>query len=104
MRPEIHWIELSSSGRLAIMARPRAGDWLEDEVAGWRAEGIDTVVSLLQADEAHELGLSLEPDLCKQNTMEFISYPIPDRGVPASRRDTAVLGKAIADWTNEGKA
>ena len=35
------------AGRLAIMARPRAGDWLEDEISGWRAQGVEIVVSLL---------------------------------------------------------
>jgi hypothetical protein len=34
---------------LAIMARPRAGDWLDGEIAGWRAQGIGVIVSLLEA-------------------------------------------------------
>ena len=40
------------------MPRPRAGDWLNDEIAGWRSEGIDVVVSLLEADEIADLGLA----------------------------------------------
>jgi len=47
MRPQVYWINLPMAGRLAIMARPRAGDWLDDEISGWRVQGIDTVVSLL---------------------------------------------------------
>ena len=31
----LHWIEMP--GRLAIMARPRADDWLEVDVTEWRA-------------------------------------------------------------------
>jgi hypothetical protein len=32
---------------LAIMPRPRAGDWLEDEIDQWQREGLKIVVSLL---------------------------------------------------------
>jgi hypothetical protein len=34
MRPEAHWIDLPAGARLAIMQHPRAGDWLDDEIAG----------------------------------------------------------------------
>jgi hypothetical protein len=47
----LYWIDLAGRGRLAIAARPRAGDWLPDEVAGWRSEGVDVVISLLQPSE-----------------------------------------------------
>lgn len=69
---------------LAIMPRPRAGDWLEDEVGQWQREGLATVVSLLEPSEVAELELGAEPDLCASRGIEFLSYPIPDRGVPLS--------------------
>jgi protein-tyrosine phosphatase len=69
---------------LAIMPRPRAGDWLEDEIAQWQREGLVSVVSLLEPAEIAELGLGSEPDLCASRGMEFFSFPIPDRGVPVS--------------------
>jgi hypothetical protein len=69
---------------LAIMPRPRAGDWLEDEIAGWQKAGIRTVVSLLESHEVAELGLADESRLCAALGMEFFSFPIPDRGVPTS--------------------
>lgn len=75
MRPKIYWIDVPAGARLAIMPRPRAGDWLDDEIAGWRGQGIDVVVSLLQGDEVEELGLQREPDLCHDAGMEFISFP-----------------------------
>ncbi|WP_158747891.1 hypothetical protein [Acidisphaera sp. L21] len=106
MRPSVYWIDMHGqqpipqvhdkyAGRLAIMARPRAGDWLEDEVVGWKAEGVDTVVSLLERDEVEELGLGLEATLCAQQGMEFISFPIADRGVPASASATAILADTL---------
>lgn len=69
---------------LAIMPRPRAGDWLEDEVSAWSRAGLGIVVSLLEPAEVQELDLSREPSLCASNGIEFLSYPIPDRGVPTS--------------------
>lgn len=69
---------------LAIMPRPRSGDWLEDEVGQWQREGLNTVVSLLEHAEITELDLSAEPGLCASHGIEFLSFPIPDRGVPAS--------------------
>lgn len=104
MRPEVYWIDLPAGVRLAIMARPRAGDWLDDEVAGWRAEGIGVVVSLLEAGEVRELGLDREAGLCHDLDMEFISFPFPDRGVPTSTWETMALAEAIVARLNQGKA
>ena len=114
MRPSVYWIDigglLSGSpernerfGRLAIMARPRAGDWLEDEITGWKAEEIDTVVSLLERDEVDELGLNLEAALCAREGIEFISFPIADRGVPASARAAERLATSLVSRLRNGK-
>jgi hypothetical protein len=103
-RPEVYWIDLPAGVRLAIMPRPRAGDWLADEVAGWRAEGIGVIVSLLEAGEVKELGLHREAGLCYDLDMEFIAFPVPDGGVPASTRETMALAAAIVARLDEGKA
>src|SRR5262249_13299329 len=103
MRSEIHWIEAPTPGRLAIMPRPRAGDWLDDEIAGWRTAGIDTVVSLLEPEEVAELGLQQEATLCHQHGMEFLSFPIRDRDVPASAHAAAALVRTIARQAGAGK-
>jgi protein-tyrosine phosphatase len=91
-------------GRLAIAARPRAGDWLIDAISGWKAEGVDLVVSLLEPDEVHELALQQEPELCRSHGMTFISFPIADRGVPESRRDVTQLARSLATELSEGRA
>jgi protein-tyrosine phosphatase len=104
MRPDIHWIDLPVVGRLAIMARPRAGDWLDDEIAGWRAAGIDIVVSLLEPTEIAELGLDREPALCREHGMELISFPVADRGVPSSPSEAAALARRLAAAIAAGKA
>jgi len=82
MHSELYWIDTATAPRLAIMARPRAGDWLEDEVAHWKRSGVAIVISLLERDEVEELGLEREATLCEENGIDFLSFPIPDRGLP----------------------
>ena len=43
MNPDLFWIPGPWRGRLAVATRPRGGDWLEDEVNGWRRAGLDVV-------------------------------------------------------------
>src|SRR5205823_15134454 len=75
-------------GRLAIVPRPRGGDWLEDEVGAWSQAGLDVVVSLLTQDEVVDLDLAQEAELSRAKGIKFVAFPIPDRSVPLSRRDT----------------
>lgn len=102
--PSIYVVEPIGSGLLAVMARPVPGEWIEDEFAGIAAFGISRVVSLLEPDEAEELGLSEEESLCERNGMEFLSCPIPDRGLPGSVTDfarfTHMLYETIGRGTN----
>ena len=95
MSPEIYWVKQVEPFRLAIMARPRSGDWLRDEITGWRRANVGTVVSLLEPHEIRELGLSDEAALCEASGIEFLSFPIQDRGAPSSIRDTTVLVEGI---------
>jgi protein-tyrosine phosphatase len=104
MQPRVFWIDAPKAGRLAIMPRPRAGDWLEDEIASWRDAGIDTVVSLLEREEIAELGLDRETALCDAQSIELVSFPISDRGVPASLRDTKELVTFVCAELAVGKA
>src|SRR5262245_25790004 len=84
MRTELYWIAGPWPGRLAIMPRPRGGDWLEDEIQSWRRSGVDVVVSLLTREEQTELSLLDEESLCRANGIEFVSFPIVDRSIPSS--------------------
>ncbi|HWT96869.1 MAG TPA: dual specificity protein phosphatase family protein [Terriglobales bacterium] len=104
MLSDIYWINAGLAGRLAIMARPRAGDWLEDEIDNWRKAGIDCVVSLLEPVEVRELGLTEEASLCRGRDMTFTTFPIPDRQVPSSTNETRILVEALHDLIASGKA
>jgi hypothetical protein len=86
MRLDVCWIDLPASARLAIMPRPRAGNRLDEEVAGWKAEGIDVIVSLLEAEEVAELGIHREVGLCHDLDIKFISGPVGRRGRRSARR------------------
>jgi protein-tyrosine phosphatase len=103
MIPKVHWIEAPAAGRLAIVPRPRAGDWLSDEIAGWRAAGIDLVVSLLEPEEVAELGLHDEAGLCGHNMIAFVSFPVPDRGVPRSWLTASDLARLLASRVRDGR-
>ena len=65
MRTTVYRIAGPWHGRLAIVPRPRGGDWLEEEVRSWREAGLDVMVSLLTYDENTELELCQEELLCR---------------------------------------
>jgi protein-tyrosine phosphatase len=103
MSPDLFWIAGPWRGRLAIATRPRGGDWLGDEMNGWRRTGIDVVISLLESDEADQLGLSEESKVAEAEGIHFLSFPIPDRGVPASVPAAISLMADVASSLDEGK-
>jgi protein-tyrosine phosphatase len=111
MRAKLYLIPTPTRGRLAILPRPRGGDWLADEVAAWRRAGVDVVVSMLTPDEVADLELTAEADESRVQAIEFLSLPIPDRGVPAPKvaadliaRLTSLVadGKTVAVHCRQG--
>jgi protein-tyrosine phosphatase len=98
-----YWIESGAPGRIAILPRPRGGDWLADEARMWARAGVDVVVSLLTADEEADFDLADEARAVGENGMEFLPFPVSDRGVPDSR--TAVVGLVthLAEAVRAGK-
>jgi protein-tyrosine phosphatase len=102
-KTEPHWIPAPAAGRLAILPRPRGGDWLSDEIGAWRRAGVDVVVSLLTPDEAADLELNGEAAACREQGIEFVSFPVPDRGLPASRPAMTDLVTRLAERVADGK-
>ncbi len=103
MNADLFWIPGPWRGRLSIAPRPRGGDWLGDEASAWRRAGIDTVVSLLEDEEAAELDLDGERRAVENEAISFISFPIPDRGVPVSTEAATSTIGAIAAQLDAGK-
>ena len=56
------------------MARPRAGEWLRDEINGSRDIGVEYVVALLEASETRELELADEASYREESGIEFIDF------------------------------
>lgn len=103
MKPDIFWIESPWRGRLAILSRPRGGDWLRDEITLWKEAGIDIVVSLLTPRETSDLELQHESTIIHDEGLQFFSFPIPDRDVPASREAVLRSVRELAGELNNGK-
>jgi len=97
MGRELHWVDGPWPGKLALAARPRGGDWLQEEIASWHGAGIDTVLSLLTPEEEQSLDLTNEASVVKARGMNFMQLPIPDREVPGSETEvSAALEKLNA--------
>jgi protein-tyrosine phosphatase len=83
MFTKIYWIhQFGNATKLGIMARPRGGDWLADEIANLKKQNVGLLVSLLEKEEVGELGLRQQETICKSNGIEFINFPIADRDIP----------------------
>src|SRR5215475_10064154 len=102
LRPDVYWIKGTWPGRLAILARPRGADWLEDEVEAWKELGVDTVVSLLTGPEEVEMNLTEESDLVRRKGLRFINFPIPDYSVPGSQSATRQFIDKLRDQISRG--
>ena len=104
LKADIYWIDVTARGRLAIVGRPRAGDWLADEIGDWKAVGLTDIVSLLEAFEIRDTGLIHEEQWSVRAGLDFQHFPIPDRGVPASAPATRALWAGLADKVRIGRA
>jgi protein-tyrosine phosphatase len=94
MRPDIYTVMQMGDGFLAVMAKPVAGEWIEEQFLGVAQYGIKCMVSLLEPHEIRDVGLAKAPDLCQSNGINYINHPIRDRGVPPASAQTFGL---IAD-------
>ena len=98
------WVDTDNQVRLAIVPRPRGGDWLEDEIAQIKRAGVDILVSVLQADEAAELGLSTEALVCESAGIIFRSFPIPDRETPPSTPSFSLFVEELRAQVHAGRS
>lgn len=103
MKAQVYWTTEKYPGRLAIVARPRGGDWLEDEALAWSQAGLDVIVSLLEADEAADLDLLLEEEACREQGLLFFSFPLVDRSVPPQQQAVMTLLTKLQRLLREGK-
>ena len=94
-----YWI----TAQLAIALRPRGDDWLDDEMLALREVGIDVVVSMLQKDEARDLGLAEEETSAKRAGLLFANFAIQDRGVPHDKQSFTDFLTTLEDHLANGR-
>jgi hypothetical protein len=89
MLTPVFWVETGVAGRLGIMARPRGGDWLGDELRALARAGVNVLASMLTDHETAELGLEELTRRSRSSSgrffgVDFVRFPISDRQVPRS--------------------
>ncbi len=99
---QMYKVGTMGDGFIAVMARPSLDPAAAESVLNISRLGIRLVVSLLEPSEARQLGLESERTEVKALGMEFISYPIPDMGLPPSVEGFAYVTKLLFRQTNAG--
>ncbi len=97
------WIEGTPPVGLAIVLRPRGDELLKDELLAMKQGGVETLVSLLEPNEARWLGLAEEGPLAVELGMEFLSYPIIDVHVPDDEDRFRIFVAELADRLRDGE-
>jgi|SRR5436305_10825911 len=100
---DLYWIDGPWTGKLAIFAHPRGGEWLLDEIRALKDNGLDVIVSLLTKEEDKELSLLEEKAMCETVGSEFMQFPIADVSVPASRTATLELVNTLDELLSKGR-
>jgi protein-tyrosine phosphatase len=78
----IFWIHGQPSTLLAVVLCPRGGSALRTALRNYKRGGIETLVSLLEVEEAKRLGLAEEGRIAGKAGLRFLSFAMPDRSVP----------------------
>ena len=102
MIAEMYKIGTMGNGFVAIMARPSLEADAPASIVNIARLGIQQVVSLLEPSEARSLGLDSEREQVKAHAMGFISFPIPDMGLPPSVEEFAQLSNKLFRQVNAG--
>lgn len=103
MKSEVFWTKEKYPGRIALVPRPRGGDWLEDEAENWADAGLDVIVSMLDAEENENFMLGREGEFCKINGIEFFSFPVTDRSVPKTDEKFLRFVEKLKTLLSQGK-
>ena len=92
---EVYRLDSIGKGRLAMMAHPASAGNAAATIAEIAALNFHQVVSLLEPAEAEVLGLAQEAELVTAQSMKFVSFAIPDMGLPACSEDFMRLAQLL---------
>ena len=101
--PNFRWIEIETTGKLAIAPHPAGHDSLEADLKKLRSNGVDVLVSMLGREESEYLGLKEEPVVCAKVGLEFIQAPIIDRSIPETASNFYRVATRISDRLTTGR-
>jgi protein-tyrosine phosphatase len=99
----IFWIESEPRTPLAVVLCPRGDHQLRDELTQLKQGGIQTIVSLLERDEAAWLGLKDEGRVAAELGMQFLPHPFPDANVPLDALAFRVFVAGLAGRVKAGE-
>jgi protein-tyrosine phosphatase len=88
---------------LAIVLCPKGDGGLSDGLLRYKQSGVETLVSLLEPNEAIWLGLRDEGRLAEQVGICFLSYPILDVHVPPDVDSFRAFVAGLADRLRAGE-
>ncbi len=94
----------NSTGKIAIISRPKGNEFLEESIEYLNQEKIQIVLSALTREEEEELGLTKEAEFCNKYNIEFLKFPMQDRGTPTSLSDIETLCRNLALKVQEGSS
>lgn len=101
-KAEVFRIDSIGKGCLAIMAHPASAGNVASIICEIAALDFHQVVSLLEPAEAEALGLAQEAELVTAQSMKFISYAVPDMGLPVRSDDFARLAQNLFSQIEAG--
>lgn len=78
------------------MAHPRGGGWLADDMLAMAGVGVAVLVSALTDEEYDRLALAGVAEAARAAGLEYVQFPIADRGVPYPAADAHRLADRLA--------
>ena len=99
----MNWIVIEAAGGLAIMPRPRGGEWLADDIRALRSAGVDLLVSALEPEEEAFLELTEEAEMCERFGIAFERFPILDRSIPPLDKASIQFVEKLAELVADGR-
>ena len=102
LQAEMYKVGTMGNGFVAMMAHPSLEAEAAASITNIARLDIRLVVSLLEVSEARTLGLDAEREQVNELGMEFVSFPVPDMGLPASVEKFASLSKMLLKRVDAG--
>jgi protein-tyrosine phosphatase len=107
-----YWIDTSglpatpdgTTPRIAIVPCPAGGEKLRESISELRSHGIETLTSLLQAEETRILKLEEEGRACREIGIDYLWLPVTDHSIPESMEEVRLVVDRLHRDLRSGKA